>query len=148
MFFFLRNSGENVGNSTIAPEKRIGNVSISNSTGWGHYLGLMPPTVTVTNIRLEITRMIDPGTVLTFSVSGCKPSKLPLDLPKCPENESITPTPSIANIQTTTIMHDNNTNQQQQSLSVGETQVKEQTNGPTETLSTTPRIIVEEVKKT
>lgn len=141
-----RNTVESSENKTIVAEKKM--EPVQNSTGWGQYLGLLPPSVTVTNTKLAVTRMLDPGTVLTFSVSGCRPSKLPLDLPRCPDDNLIMPTPSVINIITTTVFYEKPTAQTNVHLDVGEANVIEQNNGiSTETLPTTPTIIVEKVKK-
>lgn len=40
---------------------------------------------------------MDPNTVVTFSVKGCRPSRLPFDLPECQpprqQHQQMTPTP-------------------------------------------------------
>lgn len=117
-----------------------------NSTplGWGEYLGIYPPTVTVTNIKLLVTKVLDPRTVLTFSVSGCKPSKLPLDLPKCPDSIDIAATPSsvIGPVVTSTIFYKQPASEQI-NLDVGENNnIRELTTGSTELLQTAPNAIV------
>lgn len=47
-------------------------------------MGIVAPTVTVTAISLRTTTVLDPRTVVTFSVKGCRPSRLPLGLDQCP----------------------------------------------------------------
>ncbi|KAF2893726.1 hypothetical protein ILUMI_12447 [Ignelater luminosus] len=56
----------------------------NKSVGWAEYLGIVAPTVTVTAINLRTTTLLDPRTVVTFSVKGCRPSRLPLGLDRCP----------------------------------------------------------------
>lgn len=72
--------------------------------GWGEYLGIYAPTVTTTAVHLETVTMMDPRTVVTFSVRGCKPSRLPMDLGTCPESaEPILPTRVTQEVMTTTV---------------------------------------------
>ncbi|KAK5642994.1 hypothetical protein RI129_009161 [Pyrocoelia pectoralis] len=59
----------------------------TKAVGWAEYLGLVGHTITVTEIRLRTTTVIDPHTVVTFSVKGCKPSRLPMELDRCPVNQ-------------------------------------------------------------
>ncbi|XP_052121608.1 calphotin-like [Frankliniella occidentalis] len=51
--------------------------------GWAQWLGLRAYTVTSTLVKYATTKVVDPDTVVTFSVRGCQPSKLPFDLPLC-----------------------------------------------------------------
>ncbi|KAB0795996.1 hypothetical protein PPYR_10057 [Photinus pyralis] len=55
--------------------------------GWAEYLGLVGATFTVTEVHLKTTTVIDPRTVVTFSVKGCRPSRLPMELDRCPVNQ-------------------------------------------------------------
>ncbi|KAK4877495.1 hypothetical protein RN001_010001 [Aquatica leii] len=59
-------------------------VNETKVVGWAEYLGLVGPTITVTEIHFKTTTVIDPRTMVTFSVKGCKPSRLPMDLDRCP----------------------------------------------------------------
>lgn len=59
----------------------------STALGWGEYLGIYAPTVTITRTDLHITTVEDPSVVVTFAVKGCRPLKLPLDLHKCPPEQ-------------------------------------------------------------
>lgn len=52
----------------------------STPLGWGEYLGLYAPTVTLKQTKLVTTMVPDPRVVLTYSVKGCKPEKFPNDL--------------------------------------------------------------------
>jgi hypothetical protein len=59
---------------------------LTGSTGtmdWGEYFGLRQATITDTVIRYETALYSDPRTVVTFSIVGCQPSRLPFDLPYC-----------------------------------------------------------------
>lgn len=72
--------------------------------GWGEYLGFVAPTVTTTAIHVETTTMMDPRTIVTFSVRGCKPSRLPLDLETCPPSpKPILPTRTSKEVMTSTV---------------------------------------------
>lgn len=46
------------------------------ASSWGHYFGLRLPAVTDTKTHYETA-------VVTFSVVGCQPSRLPFDLSYC-----------------------------------------------------------------
>lgn len=50
---------------------------------WGQYFGLRQSSVTDTITHYETAVHTDPGAVVTFSVVGCQPSRLPFDLPYC-----------------------------------------------------------------
>jgi len=39
--------------------------------------------ITKTIKEMSTTKYLDPNTVVTFSVKGCRPSRLPFDLPEC-----------------------------------------------------------------
>lgn len=131
--------------TTLQPEKKQEPIASSSAQSWGNYL--LPPSVTVTDLKLQITRMYDPRTVLTYSISGCKPSRLPLDLPKCPEDGSISPTPSVASVITSTIFHNQT---EKVNLDVGETSqhLGEDNNASaTLALSSAPKKVVEKANK-
>lgn len=51
--------------------------------GWGEYFGLKQATITNTITHYETASYTDPQAVVTFSVVGCQPSRLPFDLPYC-----------------------------------------------------------------
>lgn len=71
---------------------------------WGEYIGIYAPTVTTTALYLETTTMMDPRTIVTFSVKGCRPSRLPLDLDTCPEpQEPILPSKVTTMVMTSTV---------------------------------------------
>ncbi|KAJ9597532.1 hypothetical protein L9F63_011590, partial [Diploptera punctata] len=54
-----------------------------SSTGWQEYLGLADTTVTDV-VKKEVTSVVyDPQVVVTFSIIGCQPKYLPLDLEYC-----------------------------------------------------------------
>ncbi|XP_017780501.1 PREDICTED: uncharacterized protein LOC108565506 [Nicrophorus vespilloides] len=75
----------------------------TTALGWGEYLGFYAPTVTVQAVHLQTTTVLDPRTVVTFSVRGCKPSRLPLDLNLCPKKQpEIRPT-ATASIASTSL---------------------------------------------
>ncbi|KAF5269501.1 hypothetical protein FQA39_LY08690 [Lamprigera yunnana] len=59
-------------------------VNQTTSVGWGEYLGLVGPTITVTEMNFRTTTVVDNRIVVTFSVKGCRPSRLPMDLDRCP----------------------------------------------------------------
>ncbi|XP_065161437.1 uncharacterized protein [Atheta coriaria] len=67
--------------------------------GWGEYFGIYAPTVTVTAMQMRTTTVLDPRTVVTFSVKGCKPSRLPMDLSLCPSQ-----TPPLLDIKPTSVV--------------------------------------------
>lgn len=74
--------------------------------GWGEYLGFYAPTVTVSTLKQLVTTILDPRVVVTFSVKGCKPSRLPLDLMECQgsgQNVIIQPTATIPQLVTQTV---------------------------------------------
>lgn len=50
---------------------------------WGQYFGLRQHSVTDTITHYKTAVVTDPGAVVTFSVVGCQPSRLPFDLPYC-----------------------------------------------------------------
>lgn len=51
--------------------------------GWGQYFGLRQSGVTDTVTHYKTAVYTDPGTVVTFSIVGCQPSRMPFDLPFC-----------------------------------------------------------------
>lgn len=55
-------------------------------------LGPKEVTVTKTIEQIFTTKVYDPNTVVTFSVRGCRPSRLPFDLLECQEPEPVAPT--------------------------------------------------------
>ncbi|XP_021929802.1 uncharacterized protein LOC110834682 [Zootermopsis nevadensis] len=55
----------------------------TETTGWDEYLGLRRATITDTVTRYETALYRDPTAVVTFSIVGCQPSRLPFDLPYC-----------------------------------------------------------------
>ncbi|KAF5278138.1 hypothetical protein FQR65_LT03654 [Abscondita terminalis] len=85
-------------------------VNETKVVGWAEYLGLVRPTITVTEIHLKTTTVIDPGTVVTFSVKGCRPSRLPMDLDRCPVSQysvdELVPTNVLSEIVPTAIAND------------------------------------------
>jgi hypothetical protein len=50
---------------------------------WQEYFGLKQATITNTITHYETAAYADPRAVVTFSVVGCQPSRLPFDLPYC-----------------------------------------------------------------
>ncbi|XP_060534758.1 uncharacterized protein LOC132707096 isoform X2 [Cylas formicarius] len=80
-----------------------GNATRAPSLGWGEYLGLYGPPVTVTEIRVTHTTVLDPRIAITFAVKGCKPRELPLNMEKCPEATRV---PNLVEIlPTSTVAH-------------------------------------------
>ncbi|XP_030749305.1 uncharacterized protein LOC115877306 [Sitophilus oryzae] len=57
--------------------------------GWAEYLGLTRPTVTVTDVKIVPTTVLDPRIVVTYAIKGCKPHSLPYNLEKCPEEPEV-----------------------------------------------------------
>jgi hypothetical protein len=51
--------------------------------GWGEYVGLKQAAITNIITHYETASYTGPGAVVTFSVVGCQPSRLPFDLPYC-----------------------------------------------------------------
>nr|XP_018900957.1 PREDICTED: uncharacterized protein LOC109033017 [Bemisia tabaci] len=79
--------------------------------GLGWFFGLQDATVTNTVVRPFTKTVTDPNTIVTFSVKGCQPSRLPFDLGPCedgpfdkdeaelakaPASGTPTPPPSVA----------------------------------------------------
>lgn len=68
--------------------------------------------MTITEIDLKTTTVFDPRTVVTFSVRGCQPSKLPLDLNACdvPKQnlQDISPTKILQDAVVTPTIFENN----------------------------------------
>ncbi|XP_018335476.1 uncharacterized protein LOC108744278 isoform X2 [Agrilus planipennis] len=63
----------------------------SRYIGWAEYFGFVAPTLTKIYRHRETTTVMDPRTVVTFSVKGCRPTRLPLDLDRCaPEIKATT----------------------------------------------------------
>jgi len=78
----------------------------TTALGWGEYFGIYAPTVTITAVNIQTTTVADPKTIVTFSVRGCRPSRLPLDLNLCPKQD-ISPTPATQTTIETTTVHGN-----------------------------------------
>lgn len=55
----------------------------STSLGWMEYLGFTGRTVTKVEHIIETVTVQDPNVAVTFSIKGCKPSVLPLDIDRC-----------------------------------------------------------------
>lgn len=69
----------------------------SNDGGNWFWGGVTTVTqITVSDVTMKVQ---DPNTVITFSVKGCKPTKLPFDLPFC-SNDDLNPTSASANVNT------------------------------------------------
>jgi len=56
--------------------------------GWGQYFGLRQSSVADTITHYETAVYTDRGAVVTFSIVGCQPSRLPFDLPFCTSSSS------------------------------------------------------------
>ena len=54
------------------------------------YLGIVAPTVTVTSTYLKTALVYDPKVLVTYSIKGCKPARLPTDLNLCPQAADVT----------------------------------------------------------
>ncbi|KAJ8968647.1 hypothetical protein NQ317_015725 [Molorchus minor] len=67
------------------PESKLEQTLHTTQLGWGEYLGLYAPTVTVTDTKIAVTTVEDPRIVVTFAVKGCRPMELPNNLKRCPE---------------------------------------------------------------
>ncbi|KAL1517478.1 hypothetical protein ABEB36_001240 [Hypothenemus hampei] len=78
-----QNSTQNVTNSELEA-----NVTTANVQGWGSFLGLYRPTITVTELKLHPTTVLDPRIIVTYDIRGCKPQSLSYDLPKCEKEEN------------------------------------------------------------
>ncbi|XP_076271832.1 uncharacterized protein LOC143203530 isoform X1 [Rhynchophorus ferrugineus] len=104
-------------NGTVAVTKRISTDHHQEQTvhiqGWAEYLGLDRPTVTVTEIKIVPTTVLDSRIMVTYAIKGCKPHHLPEHLERCPEDraeeiEIIAPTnPILSAIQNTDIPESN-----------------------------------------
>lgn len=69
-----------------------------NATGelsWAEYLGLDDVIVSKTAVVTITAKHYDPKTVITFSVVGCHPSRLPFNLPVC-QNDGTNSSTTIA----------------------------------------------------
>lgn len=66
-----------------------------SSGGWDWDIFNLDPktTVTATETDYVTSTYHDPNTVVTFSVKGCQPSKLPFDLPECRKPEVVQQAP-------------------------------------------------------
>lgn len=51
--------------------------------GWGEYFGFVPYTVTLIEPTLQTVTVQDPNVMVTFSVGGCQPSVIPLNIERC-----------------------------------------------------------------
>lgn len=74
------------------PMKEPSEPAVDSSGGWDwDIFNLSPKDVTVTKTVREVftTKYYDPNTVVTFSVKGCRPSRLPFDLPECKLAETV-----------------------------------------------------------
>lgn len=82
MFFSCRKNATN-----LSPEPYIRtNIEpeiFSTSLGWMEYLGFTGRTVTKVEHVIETVTVQDPNVAVTFSIKGCKPSALPLDMDRC-----------------------------------------------------------------
>ncbi|CAH0387594.1 unnamed protein product [Bemisia tabaci] len=89
----------------------IQNQNQNQGGGLGWFFGLQDATVTNTVVRPFTKTVTDPNTIVTFSVKGCQPSRLPFDLGPCedgpfdkdeaelakgPASGTPTPPPSVA----------------------------------------------------
>lgn len=100
--FFLRDeiSEEFIkGNNSFYVDSSIGTTAL----GWGEYFGLIAPTVTATAFHLETMTLMDPNTIVTFSIKGCRPSRLPMDLGTCQNVPGLKPSPTTPEIMTSTV---------------------------------------------
>ena len=63
----------------------------SSSGGWNWDIFNLSPTSTMytTVTQFMTQKYYDPNTVVTFSVKGCRPSRLPFDMPECKISESV-----------------------------------------------------------
>ncbi|KAK9739126.1 hypothetical protein QE152_g9224 [Popillia japonica] len=62
---------------------------------WGEYLGLSAPTVTLNVTKITTATVLNPRVTVTFSIRGCRPQRMPLDLEKCPIQPTATALPIV-----------------------------------------------------
>ncbi|XP_018566492.1 uncharacterized protein LOC108907334 [Anoplophora glabripennis] len=77
-----------INDTQLAPESKSDPIQ-STPLGWGEYLGIYAPTVTVVRTELVTTVVTDPRVVLTYSVKGCRPLQLPENLERCSVEDSV-----------------------------------------------------------
>lgn len=66
------------------------------SWGWNFFnFGPREVYVTQTLVEVQTSQYMDPNTVVTFSVKGCRPSRLPFDLPECEPVRAEPPPPAV-----------------------------------------------------
>ncbi|XP_050515237.1 uncharacterized protein LOC126890386 [Diabrotica virgifera virgifera] len=70
-------------NNKSSPFRARSDKTETTQLGWGEYLGIYQPTVTVTEIELQTAIVQDPRVAVTYAVKGCRPLKLPNDIDRC-----------------------------------------------------------------
>ncbi|XP_066250547.1 uncharacterized protein [Euwallacea similis] len=90
-------------NSTTIIAKRADN-NPQTTQGWGEFLGFYRPTITVTELKIHPTTVLDSRIMVTYDIRDCKPRELPSNLPQCTEEKEpmeIVPTSTVSFIKPT-----------------------------------------------
>ncbi|KAI4470304.1 alpha/beta hydrolase domain-containing protein [Holotrichia oblita] len=83
-------------NSTTVADDEIQTTALS----WGEYLGFSAPTVTLNVTKITTSTILNPSVIVTFSIRGCRPQRMPLELERCkiqatPTTLPIVPTSTV-----------------------------------------------------